>query len=110
MTASTKLVIALLCVPVLFLINVFWGAFVSSTLWGWFLVPLGVPAITYWHAVGIGSVIAAFLGSRGMPPDIEDKDEDMKFWRTMGRGFGHQIFIPAMCLLFGWVAHINAGL
>lgn len=41
-------------------VGIFWGGYVAATLWGWFMVPLGVSAIGYWHAVGLGSLMAAF--------------------------------------------------
>ena len=28
-------------------------------LWGWFVVPLGVSAITFWHALGFSTLISA---------------------------------------------------
>ncbi len=36
-----------------FPISIYWLGFVFSALWAWFIVPLGVVAITPWHAVGI---------------------------------------------------------
>jgi len=35
-----------------------WG-FAFMLGWGWFVVPLGVPPITFWHAVGLKYLIAA---------------------------------------------------
>ncbi len=35
------------------IIWIFWGGFVISQLWGWFVVPLGVPAINTAHAAGL---------------------------------------------------------
>ena len=35
---------------------VFYG-FVFSVLWGWFIVPLGIAAITVPHAIGIAAVV-----------------------------------------------------
>lgn len=46
------------------------AAFILKTLWGWFLVPLGVPAIGTAHASGIGSLVMMFKhkkSSGGMP-------------------------------------------
>ncbi len=37
-----------------------WSGFVLSILWGWFLVPLGVPAIGTAHAIGIAVVMGMF--------------------------------------------------
>ncbi len=35
-----------------------WKGFVLSILWGWFLVPLGVPAIGTAHAIGIAVLVS----------------------------------------------------
>jgi len=106
MTPASKILIALVFMVPLFLLNVFWGAYVSSTLWDWFLGPLGVATITYWHAVGIGTALAAFLGQRGLPTN-DDDHSDEQFFMGLFRAFFYAIFIPALCLVFGWIAHIN---
>lgn len=51
---------------IILLLGIFWGGYITSLLWGWFMVPLGVKAITYWHAVGLGPLFSMFLGSRGI--------------------------------------------
>lgn len=38
----------------------------TATLWSWFLVPLGLPAISIWHAYGIGT-LTMFL----VPPAVK---------------------------------------
>ena len=35
------------------LVVAFWKAFVLTIIWGWFIVPLGVPAIGVLHAYGL---------------------------------------------------------
>jgi len=53
-----------------------WG---FMMLWGWFVVPLGLPAITFWHAVGLDlfvGMVAAFMAPR-RPDDQRDYAEDM---------------------------------
>jgi len=42
---------------------------VFSTMWNWFIFPLGVPAITFWPAVGIAMTIGLI-----MPYPKTDKD------------------------------------
>jgi hypothetical protein len=39
-----------------------WGGFALAKLWGWFLVPLGVMPITWWHAGGLFSVQTLISG------------------------------------------------
>lgn len=88
----------ILCVA---LIGLFWSSFVATTLWGWFMVPLGVPSIGYWHAVGILSLISVLMGSRGLTyRSMQDKEAKI-----------YEIFIvaiiPAISLLVGWIAKLN---
>ncbi len=45
---------------VLFVPLTLFGGYVSARLWQWFLVPLGLPAISLWHAIGIGLVVRWF--------------------------------------------------
>lgn len=35
-----------------------YNGFVFLKMWGWFVVPLGMPAIGFWHAVGLGTMMA----------------------------------------------------
>lgn len=38
-------------------------AWVGSILWAWFIVPMGVPALSVPQAIGIGLMIALFMPS-----------------------------------------------
>lgn len=86
-----------------FALYIFWGGFVAATLWGWFVVPLGVMAITYWHAVGLTCVVAAFAGLKG--------DDSIKESESLGEGVAKAAFtaalIPAFLLAMGWFAHTH---
>ena len=42
------------------------GAFTISTLWGWFVVPLGVKSVTMAHAYGLSTMVTVFMGMRGL--------------------------------------------
>lgn len=42
------------------LVNFFFDAFVFMALWNWFLVPVGVPRISYVLAFGISILVAYF--------------------------------------------------
>lgn len=42
---------------VLTVFGVIYGGFVFATIWGWFAVPLGVPALTIPHALGITTIL-----------------------------------------------------
>lgn len=61
--------------------NIFWRAFVMTRLWGWFVVPLGLPAIGIAHAIGLSLLFGVvtlnhrFIWGKGMAlEDTEPKD------------------------------------
>lgn len=75
-------------------------AYVMLTIWEWFVVPLGVPAIGFWHAMGLwvlGHVISGKGG--GKPP----KDG---VWTIVGR------YVPFTLMMWGIaaLAHVWMGL
>ena len=53
------------------------NAFVVSSLWGWFVVPLGMPSIGIAHAWGLGILVGMFQ----FPPQKLDDDE--AWWRPI---------------------------
>ena len=71
------------------------SAFTGATLWGWFIIPLGIAQISYVHAYGLGIVGSFMLGTRG----IAGKKP---FGETLVEGF----MVCAACLLFGYGAHL----
>jgi hypothetical protein len=80
---------------------IFWGGYVASKLWCWFLVPLGLPCITYLHAAGIALLLEVLLGSRGISlHSAEHAPEKIKkFALTCA------IAVPGFGLLLGWLVH-----
>lgn len=69
-------------------------AFVLTTLWAWFVVPLGVVNIGMAHAYGLSLIPTTILGTRGLYAPQEKKTESV----VAG------ILYPAVTLLFGWIA------
>lgn len=69
-----------------------------STLWGWFLTPLGLPAITWVHGAGIDALIGfmAYPGRVAAHPDVS----------TSARLSNHLVNLyvrPLVALGVGWV-------
>lgn len=86
--------------------NIYFG-YVNSILWGWFLVPLGLPAIGVFHACGIQFTLAGFLGLRGMWADMTAYDGSKKKSEA-----GHRALVIVMLALapsvlwgYGWLAN-----
>lgn len=55
--------------------SAFLNAFVFWKLWGWFVVPLSAPAITYWHAFALGlfAVWFGIVGTIAPAETLQDK-------------------------------------
>lgn len=62
---GVALVAGLGMVAVMIVLALF-GAFTISTLWAWFVVPLGVKSIGMAHAYGLSVIVSVFMGSRGL--------------------------------------------
>lgn len=88
---------------ILFL-NVAIGAFIFSIMWGWFVVPLGLPAINLAHAIGILSMLI-FLTTK-----VDDADDDMEtLAEVIEEGKRNLLFTSitgAMFLGIGFLARI----
>lgn len=71
------------------------NAWALSVLWGWFVVPLGVNALTVAHAFGI-SVVAQVLVRRQTDESENKKDFAEKVIEAP--------LFPLLALLFGYIA------
>lgn len=80
-------------------LQIFWGGFVASSLWGWFVVPLGLSAISYWHAVGLCCLLTLFVGGQPPADDRTDIRDDILYEALAA------VLKPAFMLLVGWVAY-----
>lgn len=77
--------------------GVIYLGFVFSYLWLWFIVPLGVPAISVAHAVGLG-LLKGFMFYR-MQRKEESKDAKKNFATT----FAYFFIVPTISLGLGYV-------
>lgn len=81
------------------LLNLMLTMFTISTLWGWFIVPLGAPMIGWAQAYGL-ALIAAYISVRNAPifqPGIIEK-------LTFGQKIGKAVGINLGVLIVGFVA------
>jgi hypothetical protein len=69
-----------------------WASFVVSALWSWYVVPLGLPAVTPAHALGLGLLVSVLRGG-----SVRDTGE----WPET---FAYALGIPGFALLVGWLA------
>lgn len=86
-TAIGKLLVAILTTLL--------GAFTTTQLWGWFGVPLGLPAIGLAHAIGISLLVNNFKTL----PNINKKEPDESFGETIIK----TIIVNLVFLVFGWI-------
>lgn len=72
----------------------FWSGLTVSVLWGWFLVPLGLPIIGLWHAYGLSLIWSAFSGLGRKPQD--DKG-------GLARVFLQVPLVACLLMAVGWL-------
>ena len=73
-----------------------WRAFVLSVLWGWFLVPMGAPAIGVALAYGLLLVVEVAKPAR---PDPDNVAETLVF----------SALLNALVLATGYLVHLILG-
>jgi len=78
---------------------------VLSILWGWFVVPLGVVALTIPGAIGLRLVVGLFVTNRS-PKKLEDIEEEYEDEYPM-IGDALRAFVlmahRALALALGWI-------
>lgn len=92
-----KALAVLLAIPVAFLTFVFWGGYVLSVMWAWFVTPLGVAPITTLHAAGLQCLLSTFMGSRGIPQKGEEDTSD-----AIAKMIIYPVLLPALGFAVGW--------
>ncbi len=71
-----------------------------SVMWGWFLVPLGLPPIGMAMAIGIGSIIGLLQHTPAAKP--LKKGKELEDWLNR---LGNAVLKVGVVLLVGWIAH-----
>lgn len=70
-----------------------------STLWNWFLVPLGAPVITIAHACGIWLIVSVVTAKE--PTHTDDRHASD---RTAGAVM-YMVVFPALAYIVGMIIH-----
>lgn len=97
----------LLFILVTFIPKMIWGGYVAQKMWGWFLVPLGVPSISIPVALGLMTVIPFITGSSSIQTTLLDvpkkvADDDQSTWDLFSKQLMGWL-LPAFVLLEGWI-------
>lgn len=70
----------------------------GAKLWGWFIVPLGVPPVSLWHAAGLAAFAALMV--MHVPPHRERSAGEI-----ISEGVYRAVYVVMQCgllLLVGW--------
>ena len=70
-----------------------------ALMWGWFVVPLGLPSIDWLWAGGLATIIS-FLTQDPNAAQKEQKDSDV--WMNVAIAF----IRPVLTVLFAWGIHV----
>lgn len=93
-----NIVITFILIPLL-LIEQGWAV---STLWLWFITPLGLPAIGIATAIGI-CITISLIRMRQHRKDNDDEDADSKFERI-----AYNFVVPLVAVTLGWIVKLFA--
>jgi hypothetical protein len=93
----TVLIAAALIIGVIALVAlaVIWRGFVLSVMWGWFLVPIGLPNIGLALAIGISATVAMMTHQATQSSEKSDG----------GKAVAMLFVAPLLMLGVGWVVH-----
>lgn len=98
MTKNRATLIKALIGLVVVLASIPWSTFVATVVWGWFVMPLGLPAIGKAQAFGLMLLIGLF---RSYKPSKTGESAETSLTTQVGFYLGG----PALTLLLGHIAH-----
>jgi hypothetical protein len=75
-------------------------AYTAKVLWYWFAVPLGVPPIGFWHAMGLGSLVFVFSASLVKPHKAAGEKKSTK--DLVAEFLAYALLLPSLLLGLGW--------
>lgn len=81
---------------ILFALAMFLQSLVQMFMWNWFIVPLGLPTISFWMAIGVSMTISAFHNSSQKSKDANE----------MIKGFATNCFVYLALWGIGALVHL----
>jgi len=88
----------LLSLPVIVVVSTVLNGWALRKLWGWFIVPLGVPPLTMVGAIGFAMVVY-FLTYHSQPK----RDEGEPWWHPLAKMLLRPLFAVASGWFLLWV-------
>lgn len=82
--------------------GIFLQGLVVVLLWHWFIVLLGVKALSYWQGIGLMLLIGFVRYNNLQPPQENIKRDSEYYYSYLKRGYGVMIFT----LVAGWLVHL----
>lgn len=79
------------------ILSIVYRGWVLTMLWGWFLVPLGIPAISIATALGIVLIVSMFTPNNETKSEKKTGDISDQLAEAMGKAFA----TPTITLLIG---------
>jgi len=95
------IIIAILAGMVLLVLGTAAYGHVLSTMWGWFVVPLGVQQISMMHSYGLALLVALAVHRS----DVAVKEQPSDVLAALASGFVSCVVKPYIILLIGYAAH-----
>jgi hypothetical protein len=76
-------------------------------LWGWFIVPLGLPGLNVWWALGLMTTIGLFFYQKNDPDSVELKKADgaAEVAGVLLGVLGHMLLFCLLAISFGAIYH-----
>ena len=74
-----------------------------TKLWGWFMVPLGLPMLTIPMALGIYTIVTYMTYQINYAEIRADSGKGVGY--VLGKGFVIATFKPLTAILMGWIIH-----
>jgi hypothetical protein len=104
-----KLIVAALLICMAVPSWMLWG-YCFTTMWVWYMLPLGAPALTLWQAVGLTVTISLLRDYAVRVKTAEQKkaEEDETASELLTRGISTGL-TPLGVLLIGWLVGLLGG-
>lgn len=82
-----------------------WKGWVLVQLWTWFMVPLGVPGMTIWHAAGLATLVGWMTDSAAYYANAHRDDDKRRPVEKFMFGLVVGVFVPLLSWGVGAVYH-----
>lgn len=76
------------------------NGWVTSILWGWFIVPLGAPTIGIANAIGLALFVGLFVNRQVIAPTEGETDTNKSVVKVV-----LAVLFPFIALGIGWIIH-----